>query len=833
MKDTKKDSSRYQPSTIEPKWQKQWQETSLYEIDLDEALKSKQEKFYAFGMFNYPSGAGIHVGHVKNFVIPDVLLRFKRQQGAAVYAPVGFDSFGSPAENFALKTGISPRETIDQAIAAYSQQYRACGFSFDWSKVIDTSRAQYYRWTQWCFLQLHKAGLAYRQEGSRWWCELCCTGLADEQVINGKCWRHDAQDDPLIGRKTLRQWFFKITDYADSILQATDDLDWTPWVKTAQVNYIGRSQGFEIDFSLEGLGLKDQKLPVFTTALETLYGATFLVISPEHPLSAKIIPLADNSQQLADYVRVAQSKSEVARQQDKDKTGFVIQGLTSTNPLTGKKIPVWLADYVLAGYGTGAIMSVPANDERDLAFAKKHDLPIVYTVQNQEFLAYKDIVASPADYKIATDDELNGLGMDKAKQAIYKKLKASGVSRKRINFKLRDWLISRQRYWGAPIPIIFCQKCGQVPVPEADLPVRLPQIKDYKPAGDGRSPLAKVKDWVNVSCPKCQAPARRETDTMDGYVCSSWYQMRYLSANDDSQAWDAKLSKDWLPVDFYNGADHATAHLLYARFFSRFFYEKKLLSTPEPFKRMFLHAKILAPDGQFFSKSKGNGINPLDIIEQGYGADSLRLYLCSAAPLDIEVVWDENGVPGAFRFLSRVFALVDNYLQAEPSNKQQDDDILRATHICIDKTGRDIQALKFNTAVSSQREFVNELYKIAQERGFASSSWKFALESLCQLLAPFAPHLASELWQKLGNTKSLHIDCWPKLEQRYLDKTEIILPIQINGKLRARIKIDSNLGKQEVLAQAKKLPKVASYLQKGKVLREVYVPQKIVNFVVK
>ena len=825
--------NRYQPLKIEAKWQRSWRDEKIYEVDLKTSHQLKG-KFYAFGMFNYPSGEGIHVGHVKNFTIPDVLLRLKRQQGYLVYAPVGFDSFGLPADNFAAKTGIAPRLTTDRAIANYSQQYQMCGFSFDWSKIIDTSQALYYRWTQWCFLQLFKAGLAYRKASKQWWCASCQTVLADEQVINGKCWRHEAADDPLIGRKSLEQWYFKITDYADKILEATPDLNWTEWVKVAQQNYIGRSLGVEISFKLEGLTLSQTTLKVFTTALETIYGATFAILSPEHPLVKEIINQAENQDQLKQYLRQAQAKTEVARQQAKQKTGVQIKDLYIINPITLQKMSVWLADYVLASYGTGAIMAVPANDSRDLEFAKAYNLPIVYTTTNQQFVDYKDIAQNPQKYTLVSDDSLNGLDMAAAKEAIFKKLKAAKLVARRVNFKLRDWLISRQRYWGAPIPIIFCESCGILPVDEDDLPVELPDIKDYQPAGDGRSPLAKAEQWLKVKCPQCQNWAQRETDTMDGYVCSSWYQMRYLSATDQNQAWDVDLAKKWLPVDFYNGADHATAHLIYARFFTRFFYEQSLLAEPEPFKQMYLHAKISAPDGQAFSKSRGNGINPLDIINEGYGADALRLYICSVAPPDVEVIWSSSGVPAAYRFLNRVWQLNVNYLKASQAadlTKDQSLAILRATHQCIDKNDRDLVKLKFNTALAAQMELVNSLYKIAVLDKFQSSAWQFALESLTMLLAPFAPHLASELWQRLGHSDHVHLAHWPQLDRRYLATKEIEIAIQVNGKLRGSLLVASHSSKSQVVELAQKVDSVARHLKGQTVQKTIYVKHKIVNFV--
>ena len=829
-------NDRYQPLQVEAKWQNIWQEKKIYEIDLEEASASRRPKFYAFAMFNYPSGEGIHVGHVKNFTISDVLLRFRRQRGDAVYSPVGFDAFGLPAENFALKTGASPQETITKAVDNYCQQYKACGFSFDWSKVIDTSRPDYYRWTQWCFLQLYKAGLAYQKESAQWWCEACQTVLADAQVVNGKCWRHDSADDPLIGRKNLRQWFFKLTAYADKMLQATPGLDWTPWVKTAQENYIGKSEGAEISFGLRGLPLKERQLAVFTTALDTIYGATFMVLAPEHPLVEAIVALAGNGSQLKEYVSASQAKSEIARQQAREKTGIKVDGLRVINPITEKEMTVWLADYVLASYGTGAIMGVPGADERDLEFAQTHDLQIIYPTQNGQFVAYAEICQAPEQYLLATDDDLNGLTMDEAKPAIFKRLQALKIAEKKTNFKLRDWLISRQRYWGAPIPIVYCSKCEVVAVPERNLPVELPPVSDYRPAGDGRSPLGKVAEFVNVDCPKCGRPARRETDTMDTYVCSSWYQMRYLSPRDEEHAWRPEIADKWFPVDFYNGGDHVTAHLIYARFFSRFFYEQKLLPTPEPFARMYFHAKINGRDGQPMSKSKGTGVDPAELINQGYGADALRVYLCAAVPPDVEMVWADSGVPAAFRFLNRVWTLAANYLKKKPTLAAEETDVdvafLRAAHACIAKNERDLPKIKYNTALAAQMEFVNTLYKLAEKDDFRSPAWQFCLETLAMLLAPFAPHLASELWQQLGQLDSVHCDHWPRLDEKYLTGETIIIPVQVNGKLRGRLEIAADTPEEEVLRLAKELKGVARRLEGGQAKQAVYVPGKIINFVV-
>ena len=826
-------NDRYRALEVEAEWQRIWEEKGVYEIDLKQALDDKRPKFYAFAMFAYPSGDGIHVGHVRNFVIADVLLRFRRQLGDWVYAPVGFDSFGLPAENFALQTGRPPQEMIAKATGRISQQYRACGFGFDWSKMINTSQADYYKWTQWCFLRLFQDGLAYRKGGWQWWCQACRTILADEQVINGKCWRHDSKSDPLIGRKNLKQWFFAITEYADEILAATPELDWTEWVKAAQINYIGRSEGCEIAFSLRGLPLKRASLKVFTTAIETLYGATFMVLAPEHPLVEELLAAAANRDELEAYVRLSQAKTEVARQQAKEKTGVRVAGLEALNPLTGRLMSVWVADYVLVNYGTGAIMAVPGADERDLAFAEAHDLQVIYPTRAGKFVAYKDIASRPEKHFLASPDRLDGLDMAEAKKAILKKLKGLKAGRPKVNYKLRDWLVSRQRYWGAPIPIVFCPDCGPVAVKEKDLPVLLPPTDDYQPAGDGRSPLARLKGWAKTDCPACGGPAERETDTLDTYVCSAWYQMRYLSPHDDGRPWSTELADRWFPVDFYNGGDHVTAHLLYARFMSRFFHKKRLLPTPEPFKRMYFHAKINAADGQAFSKSRGGAPDPLEIINKGYGADALRLYVCFAGPPNLEISWSPAGVPSAYAFLNRVWVLVGNYLKnrptVSPEGQAGDAEILRAAHGCAAKVSRDIGRLKYNTALAAQMEFTNFLYKRSAD-GFQDPAWQTALEFLAMLLAPFAPHLASELWRQLGHSESIHLDCWPRVDKRQLVAATITVPVQVNGRLRGRLQIAAGTPEAEVLRRAKQLDGVARHLA-GPPKREVYVADKIVSFV--
>jgi len=823
--------NRYNPKDIETKWQQWWDEQGTYVADLD----STKRKYIGFGMFNYPSGAGIHVGHVKNFTLPDVLLRAKRQQGYEAYSPVGFDSFGLPAENYAIKTGQSPRKTTDEAIEMYRKQYRAVGFGMDWTKEIDTSNADYYKWTQWCFLKLHENGLAYQKESMQWWCDQCKTVLADEQVIAGKCWRHDSADDPMVTKRSLNQWFFKITEFADEILEATDGLNWTPWVKTAQKNWIGRSEGATVTFKLDGLGSDGGELNVFTTAYDTIYGVTFIVLAPEHPVVQTYVASADNYEDIGDYIQSALRKNDIDREKEKIKTGVPIEGLFAINPINGEKIPVWVADYVLMGYGTGAIMAVPGEDERDHEFANKYELPIVYTTEQQNFVDYQDIKKSPEAYKVVNSGEFNGMNFAVAKPAILDKLEKDKTGERTVNYKVRDWLISRQRYWGSPIPIIHCQDCGAVPVPESELPVILPELEDYKPVGDGRSPLAKATEWLNATCPKCGIMGERETDTMDGYVCSSWYQLRYTDPNNSYQAWSPERASHWLPVDFYNGGDHATAHLLYARFFTRFFHKLGLIDNPEPFNRMYFHAKILAPDGTAFSKSKGNGVDPLEVINSGYGADALRTYIMFMAPPDVESPWNDDGVPGTYRFLNRLWVLTQEFLERQPQEinvSEFDKPLLQAIHKTIAKVTNDIEAVKLNTAISTMMECTNELYKLKESDNFASKNWPFVLESLLQLVAPFAPHIAEELWHQLGHEDSVHVNHWPSLDEEYLILSNMKLAVQVNGRVRAEIEIASESSEEEVKAAALAQENVIKYLEGKQPKKIIYVPGRLVSVVV-
>jgi leucyl-tRNA synthetase len=817
---------RYNPKEIEPKWQKSWLDNGTYSTD----LSSEKPKYIGFGMFNYPSGAGIHVGHVRNYTIPDVITRYKRQKGYESYQAVGWDSFGLPAENYAIKTGVPPQISTKEAIAKYHKQYQAMGWAVDWSKEINTTDPEYYKWTQWIFSKLFEQGLAYQKESPQWWCNQCMTVLADEQVLAGKCWRHDGEDDPLVTKKNLKQWFFKITEYADEILQATDELDWTESVKASQKSWIGRSEGAEIKFAIKDSASSVQ---AFTTRPDTLYGATFMVIAPEHPLVDEITTDKHKSA-VEQYVKQAQIKSDIERQEgDSDKTG-VFTGTYAINPINNQEMPIWIADYVLMGYGTGAIMAVPAHDERDYTFAKAFELPAVDAVVPIN-KADKDSDLFTGDGELINSGKYNGMNSAKAREAIVADLKKAHQASAKVQYKMRDWLISRQRYWGAPIPIIHCNDCGPVAVPEEDLPVELPEIENYKPTGGNVSVLAGVEDWVNVVCPTCDQPAKRETDTMDGYVCSSWYFLRYISPHDSSQAWDTELVKKWLPVDFYNGGDHATAHLLYARFFMRFFYKLGLVGAPEPFEQMVYNGKVRASDGSMFSKSKGNGVDPLEVIESGYGADALRLYEMFAAPVELDVLWDPQGIPGAHRFLSRVWTLAHEFLSKKTgeTDNQVTQELLFVAHSTIKKVTNDIEQHKFNTAIASMMAAVNEYYKIKQANKIEQSEqWRFAISSLLQLLAPFAPHMTEELWHEVGQNDSIHHSSWPEHNESYLTQDKITIVIQVNGKVRANIEVPADAQKDDIVTQAKANDRVAEYLQSGDVLKTIYVPQRLINFVV-
>ena len=816
---------RYNPKEIEPKWQKIWEETGVYTAN----LQGSKPKYLAMSMFNYPSGAGIHIGHAMNYTISDVKARFKRQQGFESYHPVGWDAFGLPAENYAIKTGVSPQESMANIIPGYHKQYRAMGWSNDWEKEIATHQPEYYKWTQWIFCELYRRGLVYQDARLQWWCPIDKTVLANEQVIDGKCWRHDGPDDPPAEKREIKQWFFKITEYADELLEAVDTLDWSESVKLAQKNWIGRSSGTEVDFKIKG---SDDMIKVFTTAHDTIYGATFMVLAPEHELVGRLTTL-ENRSAVDAYVKQTQRKTEVERQSEKNKTG-VFTGAYAINPANDKALPIWVADYVLAGYGTGAIMAVPGEDERDYEFAKAYDLEIIYTTTQQEFVPYSDIKEAPDNYTLANSSEFDGLTFEEARPKILQKLKDLGAGREKINYRMKDWSVSRQRYWGAPIPIIDCPTCGPVLVPDADLPVILPELDDFEPTGDGRSALARAHDWLEVTCPQCKGPAERETDTMDTYVDSSWYMYRYIDPHNQQAIFDRQLVKQWEPIDFYNGADHATAHLLYARFMARFFSKIGLVNDPEPFKQFLFNGKVTASDGQMFSKSKGNGVDPLEIIDSGYGADALRTYLMFAAPLELWVRWDPQGVPGTFRFLSRLFSLVQEYVATGPIelDGQQQRIIQQAIHPTIRKVTDDLENNRYNTAIAAIMSCLNDFYRLKRDSFGRHDVWHQALSSLVALVAPFAPHVAEELWHQLGHSSTVHRDSWPTYDEQYLLRDTVTIVIQINGKRRSQQEFPAEADETAIVKGVLANDKIAAYIAGQPIKKTIYIPGKLVNLVI-
>ncbi len=830
---------RYEPKKIEPKWQKWWDEQKTYQADLD----SSKPKYIGMSMFNYPSGLGIHIGHAMNYTISDVMARFKRQQGYESYHPVGWDAFGLPAENFAIKSGISPQESMAKIIPGYHKQYKAMGWSNDWSKEIATHEPEYYKWTQWIFSEMYRDGLAYQDARMQWWCTKCQTVLANEQVIDNKCWRHDSPDDPEVTKKEVKQWFFKITDYADELLEAIDDLDWTETVKLAQKNWIGRSAGAEVSFAIakeqgreqraEG---KEEKITVFTTRPDTIYGAAFLVVAPESDIVSRIT--SEEQRNIVDeYRRETVRKSDIERQESKEKTG-VFTGAYAINPANGAKLPIWVADFVLAGYGTGAVFA-DACDERDFEFAKKFEIPLIVTVVPENDDVLKSQVENlelpyVEEGILVNSDKYTGMHTSEAREKITAELVSKRAAREVTNYKIRDWSVSRQRYWGAPIPIIYCPDHGAVLVPDEDLPVKLPEIKDYAPTGDGRSALARAEKWLKAPCPKCGKEGERETDTLDTYICSSWYMLRYADPHNNEQAFSKENVNKWLPVDFYNGGDHATAHMIYARFVTRFFHKKGLIKNPEPFKKFLFNGKVTASDGQMFSKSKGNGVDPLEIIEQGYGADALRTYLMFAAPLELWIRWDPQGVPGTYRFINRVWNICQEYLEKGSELRAQGsgENVLKLIHPAIKKVTEDLEEQKYNTAIAAMMKATNDLYELKAKDGFeGSGSWQFALESLVMLMAPFAPHAAEQLWHDLGHEDSVHKGHWPAWEGEYLVHDTITLAVQINGKLRGTVDIAKDASEEEALAAAKNEPKVKTYLT-GELKKVIYVPGRNLNLVV-
>lgn len=822
-----KDMKRYNPAEIEPKWQQHWAEDQRYRAD----DASPKPKYYVTGMFPYPSGAGMHAGHFMEHSIVDAVARFRRSLGHEVLYPMGWDSFGLPAENYAIKTGKTPQETTATNIANFTTQLRRVGASIDWSREINTSDPEYYRWTQWIFTQLFERGLAYQKDSLQWWCPKDKTVLANEQVINGRCWRCEE----VVVKKPMKQWFFKITEYADQLLADIPALDWPDKIKQAQTNWIGRSEGAEVRFALDKPAAATESdaadITVFSTRPDTLFGATFLVLAPEHPL-AQHLARGDAQETVLAYIAEAVKKSEIERTNDtKDKTG-VFTGSYAINPATGERIPIWVADYVLGGYGTGAVMAVPAHDERDAAFAEKYELPIVTVIERPDDDPDTD-QCYHGEGVLVNSGAFDGMRSEDAREQIVAWLEQEDRGHAKVTYKMRDWLISRQRYWGAPIPIIHCPEHGAVPVPAADLPVVLPAVQDFQPRGDGKSVLAAQEEWVATTCPTCGGPAQRETDTMDGYACSSWYLLRYTDPHNATQAWGPALANHWAPLDMYVGGDHATAHLLYVRFWTHVFCDLGLTSFAEPVRKLVYHGLIQAEDGRKMSKSLGNVVDPLEVIDAGYGADALRTFELFLGPIDENSSWSSRGIAGVYRFLNRLWTLVqefDDWQQQGGAPGQVDVAQLESIiHATTKKVTSDIYRLSFNTAIAALMECVNDLYKL--KTGGFTEQWQQALKTLIQLVQPFAPHMAAELWQQLGYGDQLDFAAWPEWDEAKIVRDTITIVVQVNGKVRAKLTTAPDTSEADITARALADDRVAKYLT-GPPKKVIYVKRKLVSIVV-
>lgn len=805
---------RYNPTEIEQKWQNFWRDQRTYEVDINDPAPKK----YVAGMFPYPSGAGLHVGHVRNYAIVDVIARYQRAQGFKVLNPMGWDTFGLPAENYAIKTGIAPAEVTAQNITNFKQQLSKLGISYDWSKEINTSDPAYYKWTQWIFTELFKRGLAYQKESYQWWDPVDKTVLANEQIINGHAERSGAK----VEKRLMKQWFFKITAYADQLLEGLEQLDWPDKIKAMQRNWIGRSEGAQVKFAIDGR--EDQDIVVFTTRPDTLFGVGFITLAPENPLVLEITTPEQRATVEA-YVEQSLLTSEVERMMDdKEKTG-VFTGAYALHPLTGERLPIWVADYVLGSYGYGAVMGVPGHDQRDYDFAKKFNLLIIPVVQAP--LDHLEAVYD-GEGTLVNSGEFSGLPNIEGSQAITAKLTELGRGQTEVTYKMRDWLISRQRYWGAPIPIAYDEQGQAHAIPAEQLPVILPEVADYKPDGSGRGVLARSTDWLQVEVNG--QTMTRETDTMDGYACSSWYLLRYLDPHNTESAWNSDQANHWLPVDFYCGGDHAVAHLLYVRFWTRVFYDMGLVNFQEPIQHLVYNGYINAPDGSKMSKSKGNTVDPLELIDQGYGADALRVYELFIGPYELDASWDPRGIVGTYRFLARIWMLVQEFKQSETRpgiNSALD----KALHQAIAKVKYHLDNLGFNTAVAALMELVNDLYKLKTD-GFVGD-WQRALEQLTQMLEPFAPHLANELWQELTGRSDLDGQAFPQFDPNKLQADQITVVVQVNGKLRAKIAVAPDIAEAEMIKLALEQDNVRSFTDGHEILKTIYVPKKLVSIVVK
>lgn len=814
---------RYNPKVIEPKWQKIWDESKIYQAKKD---KSKPKK-YILEYFPYPSGIAMHVGHVRNYTIGDAMARYSRMTGNNVLHPMGWDAFGLPAENYAIKNNISPRVSTEKNVKTFKKQLMQLGFSYDWTREINSSNPDYYKWTQWLFLRFYEKGLAYRAKSLQNWCPTDKTVLANEQVINKDGVNVCERDGTPVIQKEVEQWFLKITDYADRLVDDLDDLDWPEGIKAMQRNWIGRSVGAEIKFQT-GDG---HEIEVFTTRPDTIFGATYLVLAPEHQLVDKITSKQQKAE-VEKYVKATANKTELDRKEaEKDKTG-VFTGAYAINPANKQKIPIWIADYVLMSYGTGAIMAVPAHDGRDWDFAKKHKLPVREVIETPK--GTKEPYTGEG--KLINSAPYSGLMSSEAREKIVADLKKADAAKEETVYRLRDWTVSRQRYWGCPIPIIYCDNDGIVPVPEEDLPIELPEIVEFKPTG--LSPLSDLSEFVNIKCPKCGGPARRETDTFDTFIDSSWYFLRFIDAHDDKAPFDKEKTDYWMPVDNYiGGAEHAVVHLLYARFWIKFLADIGMVGVNEPFTALRNQGMIGGPDGRKMGKRYGNVVTPEELIEQGYGADALRLYELFIGPYDQGVDWNPRGIVGTYRFLDRLWTLVFEFLDTEPGgghNAELEVQIRRTIHKATKRVSEDLQTLGFNTAIATLMESVNELYKIKSRHNFAMArdAWRDALIVLVQLVAPFAPHIAEELWEELGQSGSVHVSQWPAWDESLIVDEMLTLAVQVNGSLRAEVVVAADINEEQAIEVAKQDDKIAALIKGKKIKKAIYVPGRLVSLVI-
>ena len=803
--------ARYNHAAVEKKWQEFWEKNPINPKD------EKKEKYYCLDMFPYPSGSGLHVGHWRGYVISDAWSRYQVIKGKYVIHPMGWDAFGLPAENYAIKMGIHPSITTKKNVENIKRQLQQINAIYDWDMEVNTTDPKFYKWTQWIFVKMFEKGLAYEKEFPINWCPSCKTGLANEEVVDGKCERCGTA----VTKKNLRQWMLKITEYADRLLDDLQELDWPEKVKKMQAEWIGRSYGAEVDFALEG---REDKITVFTTRPDTLYGATFLVLAPEHPMVQKICTDAQREKVEA-YISMAANKSNVERMavNDKDKTGE-FTGAYAINPLNGEKCAIWISDYVLADHGTGAIMCVPAHDARDFAFAKKFDLPIVQVISKDGKEEVLEEAYTEASGIMINSGEWNGRESSELKVEAANEVEKRGFGRKTVSFKLRDWVFSRQRYWGEPIPIVHCEKCGNVAVPVEELPLKLPEVENYEPTGTGESPLAGITDWVNCTCPKCGGPAKRETNTMPQWAGSSWYFLRYVDNHDDKALVSREKADKYLPVDMYiGGVEHAVLHLLYSRFWTKFLYDIGVVGFKEPFVKLFNQGMILGQNGIKMSKSMGNVVSPDDLVRD-YGCDALRLYELFVGPPELDAEWDDRGIDGVYRFLNRFYNLVE---ESKDKNISPTKEMIRVRHNLIHDIQLRFDSFNLNTVVSGFMEYNNSLLDLAKKEGGVDLE---TLRSFSVLLAPFAPHIAEECYHLAKGEGSVFAAGWPEYDDKAMEADEIKLPLQINGKVKAVLEVPKDLSKEEILAKAKEC--LGDKLD-GTLVKEVYIPGKIVNFVVK